>query len=335
MQIKDLVGFSKPLTRLIEVVSQGIGAVSRPYLIRKCADAKAHEVRVIAAAIKEVAELHHLPVVFKDGEVDVWQTPEDRTLLLDQPDFAGRSDRRVDYQERKRQGNVESITAVAAVDLLEQSEVPEEQPDEDWINRFFRAAEDVSSEQMQELWGRILAGEIKKPGSYSLKTLDFVKNLTKSDASLLEKVASLAVSYAGSSVVPTPNLEWLKRERGIYPGHHFEASELGAMYPTDLNYRTFREPETTQEHFSCGKRILLIDRGTITAEINLPVWQFTKIGREILQLIPTDGDQRNLQELGLFFVQRGATAKLAEITAHLPDGRIEFKNAQNIEAPDK
>ena len=73
MDIKDIVGLSKPLTRLIEVISQGIGAVSAPYLVKKNAEAKAHEVRVISSALKEVAEQHQLPVVFKDGQIEIWQ----------------------------------------------------------------------------------------------------------------------------------------------------------------------------------------------------------------------------------------------------------------------
>ena len=36
----------------------------------------------------------------------------------------------------------------------------------------------MSSEELQTLWGRTLAGEIKSPGSYSLRTLDFLKNLS-------------------------------------------------------------------------------------------------------------------------------------------------------------
>jgi hypothetical protein len=63
MQIKDLVGLSKPLTRLIEVVSQGVGAVGTPYLIKRTADARAHEIKVIGDALKQVAEKNGLPVV--------------------------------------------------------------------------------------------------------------------------------------------------------------------------------------------------------------------------------------------------------------------------------
>lgn len=53
MEIKDLAGLSKPLKKLIEVVSAGVGGLSKPYLIRKNADAKAYEIKVIAQATKE------------------------------------------------------------------------------------------------------------------------------------------------------------------------------------------------------------------------------------------------------------------------------------------
>ena len=57
MEITDLAGLSEPLKRLIEVISSGIGNVSKPYLIRKTADAKAYEIKVIAEAMAENREV--------------------------------------------------------------------------------------------------------------------------------------------------------------------------------------------------------------------------------------------------------------------------------------
>ena len=120
-----IAGLSQPLTRLIEVISNGIGAVSRPYLIRRNADAKAYEVRTISSALKNIADQHHLPVVFKDGEFEIWQKPDDQTLTLQAPSNEDRANSRSNYQERKRQRNIENITSVAAADLLAQSSVPQ------------------------------------------------------------------------------------------------------------------------------------------------------------------------------------------------------------------
>lgn len=39
-------------------------------------------------------------------------------------------------------------------------------PDVDWLNGFHRYAEDASSERMRNVLGKILAGEIKCPGSF-------------------------------------------------------------------------------------------------------------------------------------------------------------------------
>jgi hypothetical protein len=333
MEIKDLAGLSKPLTRLIEVISQGVGEVSRPYLVRRNADAKAYEIRMIAGALKDVADRHQLPAVFKDGEIEMWQRTEDRTLSLEAPDYEIRSTRRLGYQQRKRQDNVECITAVAAAELSQQTEVADELPDEDWINRFFRAAEDVSSEQMQELWGRILSGEVTKPGSYSQKTLEFMRNINKSDADLIVEMAKLAVFFSGSVILPTPAKEWLRAERNIYPSHHFAAGELGIMYPTDLNYRIFREPGTTQEVFLSGGFVLIVDRGSVTSEIELPVWKFTRIGQEVLQLIPVDGDEPHLTQIGEFFAARNAPCKTAQVIERLPNGTVRFQNAKDVRPP--
>jgi hypothetical protein len=330
MEIKDLGGLSVPLTRLIEVVSNGIGAVSRPYLIRRDADAKAYKARVISSALKDVADQHHLPVMFKDDEFEIWQKPDDKTLVLQIPNNEDRVKSRLDYQERKRQKNIESITSVAAADLLDQSSLPDEKPDEDWVSRYFNSAQDVSSEQMQELWGRILSGEIKKPGSYSLKTLDFVKNLTKADAILLEHVAKLAVNYNGSSFLVTADADWLRTHREIYPGHHFALGELGAMYPTDLNYDTFRENSSQEELFVSGKLILVAGRGTITNKLGLPIWKFTKVGQELLQLIAAEGDEAYLEKIGRFFIAKNGTATIGRILEYLPTGQVLYQPLREI-----
>lgn len=329
MEIKDLAGLSKPLTRLIEVISDGIGAVSRPYLLKKTAEAKAHEVRVISAALKEVAEQHQLPVVYKEGAIEVWQKPEDKTLLLQETKPEDRTSLRLDYQERKRQQNIENITSVAASELVEVVEVPDEKPDEDWIARFFKAAEDVSSDQMQDLWGRILAGEIKKPGTYSLKTLEFIKNITKNDASLLEHIGKLAIHFQGTTFVALHD-NWLQNNRNIFPGHHFEISELGAMYPTDLQLRLFME-ESVQEHvIVAGDLMLLIKRGEISGEVQLPIWKFTGLGRELLGLIPKGNDEEYVESLGKFFVERKGTAFIAKVIEHLPNGQIRYQHLRDI-----
>src|SRR4030095_11045564 len=58
----------------------------------------------------------------------------------------------------------------------------DEPVNEDWAFRFFQAAKDVSDEEMQSLWARILSAEIAHPGSYRLRTIEFLRTLAKDEA---------------------------------------------------------------------------------------------------------------------------------------------------------
>ena len=47
----------------------------------------------------------------------------------------------------------------------------EEEVDQDWLNHFGDYSERASSDNVRTLWASVLAGEIRKPGSFSLSTL--------------------------------------------------------------------------------------------------------------------------------------------------------------------
>ena len=59
------------------------------------------------------------------------------------------------YQEAQRQANLEGITQYAAEDFGGTEEMWLDRPDGDWTARFFRIAEDITTEQMQALWGKV------------------------------------------------------------------------------------------------------------------------------------------------------------------------------------
>jgi hypothetical protein len=79
MDITDLAGLSEPLKRLIEVVSSGIGNVSKPYLIRKTSEAKAFEIKTISKAIAESQKLLG-DIEYNDGKIKITPTTAVRTL---------------------------------------------------------------------------------------------------------------------------------------------------------------------------------------------------------------------------------------------------------------
>lgn len=63
----------------------------------------------------------------------------------------------------------------------------------DWFLRFFESASNVSNEDMQELWATILAGEVTNPGSFSLRTLDTVYNMSQNEAVIFLEASKIII----------------------------------------------------------------------------------------------------------------------------------------------
>ena len=98
----------------------------------------------------------------------------------------------IEFQGRKRLANAKVILEEAAEELGDK-EVDDHHPDPDWTARFFDHVQDVSSEDMQRIWAKILAGEVESPGRTSLRTLDTLRNMTKRDAELFRRICDFVL----------------------------------------------------------------------------------------------------------------------------------------------
>jgi hypothetical protein len=107
-------------------------------------------------------------------------------LAKNDPEVVQRAAHALLSKELRHQTNREAIARKALENL---SEDPGEtsKVEDDWLNVFERYAEDASSERLQDLWGRILAGQLRRPTSFSLQTLRFVSELDEHMVSLFEK----------------------------------------------------------------------------------------------------------------------------------------------------
>lgn len=76
-----------------------------------------------------------------------------------------------------------------------------EEMDDDWIASFMDKARLISDDEFQIIWANILAKEAEKPGSFSLRTLDVLKCLSKTEAELFQKYVSIAVLFGGNAYV--------------------------------------------------------------------------------------------------------------------------------------
>ena len=99
---------------------------------------------------------------------------------------------RIQFQEEKRQGNIGAVISLAAPEIKDK-DVPDHEPNHDWTARFFTEVQDVSSKEMQLLWAKVLAGEVERPGSTSIRALGILKNIDQETALLFRKFCSVCV----------------------------------------------------------------------------------------------------------------------------------------------
>ena len=105
------------------------------------------------------------------------------------PTLSQRAERRERMNKERQQANLEKIMALAldfCPDYVADIDV-----DPDWFQQCCDLVLNISNQTMQQLWAKILAGEIGQPGSFSLKTLFLLQRMSYKEALALQKAASL------------------------------------------------------------------------------------------------------------------------------------------------
>jgi len=69
-----------------------------------------------------------------------------------------------------------------------------EEISEDWLNSFEDIAENMSSEEMQIRFAKILAGEVKHPSSFSVKSIKMLSEIDTQTANLFARFCGLCVA---------------------------------------------------------------------------------------------------------------------------------------------
>lgn len=170
--------------------------------------------------------------------------------------------------------------------------------DFDWFVRFFEAAGNVSDDTMQNLWAKILAGEIAQPSTFSLKTIDVVRNLSKKDAELFIKICSHSFVSSGTNCF-LPNEDEYLETVGITYADIMKLSEIGLMFNDELI--------SLSMSISSEPRILVNSHSLIMVmasssgkpeEANIRQYPFTEVGNEVSTLISKSASDEDFLKYG-------------------------------------
>lgn len=295
LEIKDITGLKEPLIKLIEVVSKGIGNLSEPYLIKKRADAKSYELKKINEALRESNANGN--IVFDGDKVSF------ETSLID-GEIKERALNRMFYQQVKKQENIEKIIGVAKQDLEETDTVSSDKVNEDWITRFFDISENVSDEDMQILWGKILAGEITKPSTYSLRTLEALRNMSRTEAQVFTKVAQFAIIDDDRAFL-LDDISYLKEKHGVNVEELLLMNSIGMLHNPDgvlVSLNEVTDNDKIEVLFNCNTEITM-KRKRGAPKLEFGIILFTDTGKELLHLVNVEYNENYKEKIISFFSQ--------------------------------
>jgi len=239
-----------------------------------------------------------------------------------------RLEERLLAKEIRRQNNLDDVVEIAASQLKSSEHITDEPVNEDWTTRFFDIIQDVSDAEMKDLWGRILAGEIQRPKSFSLKTLELLRNLTKEEAELFVKISPYILGKHGDLFVFEGNDGDLSKY-GIPYSEIAKLIEIGLVQPGTFVQKQFVADHTadTQKIILYQKIIILITIPAHSPKISIPVSILTHTGEELFSLLQPAESMDYIKELALFIKAKNSNTKVqyAYINTIHEDGKVNYR----------
>lgn len=255
--------WSKPLTKFIEAAERGFGALFEPYKIRRRAKAEADALDTrteasIAAAEKMV-----------------------------------RAQQRIAKTELRRQTNIESIVE-KAINVLPE-EVSEESVSDDWLARFRGASQDIGDEEVQRLWAKVLANETLNPGSFSFRSIEALRLMSREDAILFERMSNYVVSWKDEELHFVPQTKTTREyiaSNGVSILQISHLISLGLLQ--DGLVQKIKGKGVFELHYK--DRVYEVTNPFDT-ERSFMIWAVTSVGLELLRLCDTPADDEFIETL--------------------------------------
>ncbi|MDD5393697.1 MAG: DUF2806 domain-containing protein [Thiothrix sp.] len=258
------------------------------------------------------------------------------------PEYAKLAVKKFGQKIIREQVNLDLITSKATKDIqisFQEKEDTTSQSEEktisdDWLNTFEKEASQKSTEEMQTLFARILAGEIKSPESYSIKALKTLGDLNSEVANLFAKFCSCCMvlqvpSTNNSSHIIDARICSLGGNAGSnnLQSYGFSFSNLNLLheygliipdYNSWMNYHMAILLNQPILPFSISKRYwALIPTPEAKEKIELKITgvALSQVGKELYSIVDTIINDQYISSLSDYF--NTLDLKLTDITENL------------------
>lgn len=230
------------------------------------------------------------------------ETPtEGQPLTVVDKELSERAAQRLVASEVNKQKNMEDVILRADEMLQKEPKVEStsEESDQGWVEDCLDGAGKAYNDELKDYWAKLLAGEIKKPGSYSKRTVAFMKSLSQKDAERIRNMCQY-VMYSEKN-----DASILQYDEEMYSFDEIRfLMELRLLDSQSFIVKKYKfdkgEGHMGFYHGDAGF-IIKVKK----PNYDLPVYTFTELGLEVLSIIddmPTNID--NLKNFSEYMIKR-------------------------------
>lgn len=152
--------------------------------------------------------------------------------------------------------------------------------DFDWFMMFYETVGNISNDKMQQVWAKILAGEINKPGTFSLRIIDVLKCISQEEAETFSKLCEHCVCV--NTHLFLPNYEKYLKKCNINYSEIMLLDEMGLINSDGMVVLNVQLDSSPKALFINRMQVMCISSKEGTPK-NLSIRQFplTKVGDEL------------------------------------------------------
>ena len=187
-----------------------------------------------------------------------------------------------------------------------------EEVDPDWLNYFGGYAEKASSEKVRDLWARVLAGEIRHPGSFSRATLRLLAELDQQMALWFQQETEFRI--LGQYILRPVDWSEGRLDRLVF------LEQVGLVQHVDPVGGLAHKFEPDQNGHAAVPEGDLCLRMRVERAMELPVIPITHIGQEITKILPPVDPRAVLTRLGQALPDDVKSIDICRILSRDPGG---------------
>jgi hypothetical protein len=190
--------------------------------------------------------------------------------------------------------------------------------DFDWFLRFFEGAGNISNEDMQLIWARILAGEVQKKGAFSLRTLETLRNMSQSEAMIVQQAAQLVLTQVNrEKFIYCDNLsENLTYEQEVYElneAYGIDNKEISVMIECGILGSAKKQYRVSffegSNHIYNGNIIIVFQtkpnqNKSCEEFLEYYAYEVTQIGNQLISILDVQPDNKYILDLGLILKKK-------------------------------